>query len=334
VWVSDLGLVVEGSARHPAGWWQPAPPFALLPKTDADALGAAVERALTGSAEPADDWKERFSADTGRRWDDLAMLRLVAVERRSGGRTELHGYEPSHPGFVGWHEADVDLVDPSPGELGRAVLDLLERVPARRAARQWTGRPLVPFGRKTAWLAVKADSRRLVVRHLRLAEPVELDWPEGLERAEREGVFVTPPVQGWVLAVGHHWVFHPPDVAGLSHDMATEVQLFASHRGADAYTWTRAVDGEVRRAFACGGLDIQEDVGALTAVERRSGLDDFRRLVGGQLEVDDERFAEICPDEETVFGVAGSWSLDPSRLDALFVDRQPGTWGIPGTVGR
>lgn len=63
----------------------------------------------------------------------------------------------------------------------------------------------VPFGYKTAWLAVPDTAPEAVISALELTEPVPANWESGLT-AVRSGrlrqVFVSPSVKGFVLVIG------------------------------------------------------------------------------------------------------------------------------------
>ena len=51
---------------------------------------------------------------------------------------------------------------------------------------------------------------------------------QGIEASDHDVVFVSPPTEGWVLAVGFELADHPPDVVALSAQLGTEVQFFAT----------------------------------------------------------------------------------------------------------
>jgi hypothetical protein len=57
-----------------------------------------------------------------------------------------------------------------------------------------------PFGFKTTWVAVRAKNPFLVAKALRLESRHPANWSSGLQAAYRGWVFVTPPIDGWVLA--------------------------------------------------------------------------------------------------------------------------------------
>lgn len=79
-------------------------------------------------------------------------------------------------------------------------------------------------------------------------------------------VFVSPALEGWVLAVGG------PET--LQEELAVEfpqAQWFMSHRTSGCFGWALYENGHCRRRYAC--LDGQvESTGELTSQERALGL--------------------------------------------------------------
>jgi hypothetical protein len=171
-----------------------------------------------------------------------------------------------------------------------AFLDKLRpRRPARRVPRD-AGPPdhAVSFGHEMRWLAVGSDAPAEVIHALGLSEVESIGWPEGVAAAHaRELVFVTPPIEGWVLVVGRALPALAPLVERLSRALATEVQAF------EPYAWRRASRGVIVRAFGWSGESFI-DQGEPTPAEE--GIDQ--------------------PDEADVMRVASHWSVDPSMLEA------------------
>src|SRR5271169_6210184 len=65
--------------------------------------------------------------------------------------------------------------------------------------------PPVPFGYKTAWFAIRSTDMHAIATALRLVDPQPTGWQYGIwhsvEKRDYQ-IFVTPPVNGWILAVG------------------------------------------------------------------------------------------------------------------------------------
>jgi hypothetical protein len=57
------------------------------------------------------------------------------------------------------------------------------------------------FGYKTEWLAVRHDDARAVIAALGLEGTRSASWPEGTWAINDGGIFVTPPMHGFVFVV-------------------------------------------------------------------------------------------------------------------------------------
>jgi len=180
----------------------------------------------------------------------------------------------------------------------------------------------VPFGYKCAWLAIKTEDSQAVVQALGLQNVRKSGWRNGVDAAHRGEVFVTPPVNGWVLAAS----LSLPEIAGktrpdqlspLVRALATEfpeVQYFGTHRVVEYHGWLRATQGEIVRRYAFLGErgETRSDEGKRTAEETELGLI-----------FNDSNF----PSEEHVMELAGAWSIDPSSLDQLELEKGVGYLG-------
>jgi hypothetical protein len=173
---------------------------------------------------------------------------------------------------------------------------------------------MVGFGGKQAWLAVREIDAGLLIPALGLRDLGTVSWRDGIDLAHLtdDRVAVTPPLPGardtrWILAVGRRLILPgtPVDVVGLSAELHTEVQFFATHRVTELHRWQRAVDGELVRAFGYVGQtgEVTSWHGEPDPAERDAGL---------PAALDDE--ATILVSENDVLKVADAWSIDPSTL--------------------
>ena len=176
--------------------------------------------------------------------------------------------------------------------------------PTQRAAPEHAGP--VGFGYKASWLAVRSESPEDVAETLGLTGVHAVPWAGGVDAAyeSRAGtVFVTPPVDGWVLALGPFgagWD-REEDLASLSRRFG-EAQLFSTHRVSDYDEWQRWVQGEPVRRYAFAG-EVLFDEG------ERDGAD--AQVVTAEQLDDDGRW----PDEEMTIAKSREWSVDPTTLD-------------------
>ncbi|MEC8652469.1 MAG: hypothetical protein VXY92_07885 [Planctomycetota bacterium] len=141
------------------------------------------------------------------------------------------------------------------------------------------------------------------------------NWRAGLAEVVEQGVFVTPPVDGWSYAVGRDVAVLTADpeqieasVVALSAEFG-EAYWFAADDGREVYGWARGERGHCTRAYA-----FAEETGPflwfgeVTDAERQLGcfVDDPRDRS------DDE--VKWWPDRAVVCAVAGLWAADPSQI--------------------
>jgi hypothetical protein len=173
----------------------------------------------------------------------------------------------------------------------------------------------VPFGPKTAWLALETTDTEAVATALELREAQETTWAEGIDAAQQASVFVTPPLGEWTLAVGA--ALFPPDRAEsfvkpllerLSRQF-DDAQYFCTHRDIELHIWARARKGRLVRGYGWLGERgfTLWDEGGMTNEERDLGF----------------------PNEAGVMQLAYLWSIDPTTLDEQF--KEP-VMGLVGNV--
>jgi len=180
----------------------------------------------------------------------------------------------------------------------------------------------IPFGYKCAWLAIKTDDSQDVVQALGLLNVRKCGWQKGIEAAYNGEVFVSPPIKGWVLAVS----FSLPEILDktrpdqLSPLVKTlgkkfaEFQYFGTHRVVEYHGWLRATKGEIVRRYAYLG----ERGETLCDEGKRSDEETQLGLIFNESRL---------PGEECVMQLAGAWSIDPTRLDELKLEKSVGYLG-------
>jgi hypothetical protein len=183
----------------------------------------------------------------------------------------------------------------------------------------------VSFGRKNLWIAVPASNSEHVAQVLGLADVQPANWRSGFLAAYAHPssyVFITPPIRGWVLAVGSG-IPDPSDPAILQNwrsAMAAlsqafgRAQFFASHRGSSYSAWARYSGGGEERLFAWADEPIH-DLGS-PLPEEREVLARLPDPVAADEDPDYWSREDLRgPDEDDVFGIAAAWSVDPSTFD-------------------
>jgi len=180
------------------------------------------------------------------------------------------------------------------------------------------------------WLALRAEDPEHVVRAMQLRTVLPANWSSGLAQVASEGVFVTPPVAGWMFAVGRDLAVtthNPAELESLLTRLSEqfdEVMWFSTDEERDVHGWARARRGEFVRGYA---YDEEQGhtlwAGDVTEAESELGcfLDDPRD------QSDDE--IKWWPDRRTVLAIARAWSMDPTTIEQSH-DRVSGS----GLVGR
>jgi hypothetical protein len=153
------------------------------------------------------------------------------------------------------------------------------------------------------------------VSALGLAGAVDSSWNEGVEVAYSKGIFVTPPLGDWILAVGQAMFCEgnapkesvAPILIKLSKAFG-EAQYFATHRVVEAHCWALARAGKLIRGYCYVGDHCENtwNEGEPTKAELALG----------------KRTLESGPNESQPMAVAGAWSVNPSELESNFT--QPG----------
>jgi hypothetical protein len=180
----------------------------------------------------------------------------------------------------------------------------------------------VPFGYKCAWLAIKTEDPQAVVEALGIQNVRKTGWHNGVAAAYNGAVFVTPAIKGWVLAAS----FSLPEIADKTRPdhlsllvkwlskKFPDVQYFGTHRVVEYHGWLRATKGEIVRRYAFLG-------------ERGETLSDEGKRTDEETSLDliynDSKF----PNEQHVMQLAGAWSIDPSSLDDLKLEKSVGYLG-------
>jgi len=194
----------------------------------------------------------------------------------------------------------------------------------------------VGFGWKCQWLAVPSSDTRAVATAIGLDRIKTSNWRTGLEAAhalDAGSVFVTPPIHGWVLAVGWglpgtKWMrtryVREELMTSLSIRFG-EAQYYASHRGSGAVEWARYIKGREMRVFAYGDGQISHDRGQPYPEEAG--------LVPTPATSEDEG-QYWGPDEDDVLRIAAAWSLDPSQLDQAGLPPSVGVLGVCNSGDR
>ncbi|SFT40014.1 hypothetical protein SAMN05216474_0349 [Lishizhenia tianjinensis] len=181
----------------------------------------------------------------------------------------------------------------------------------------------IDFGYKTVWIAVKTNNKQRISEILKLKNIQPSNWKSGIETAYNNGVFITPQVGQWTLAVGMKLVNNgnlesinqlEKTLNKLSSEFG-EAQSFGTHRVVEYHHWMKSVDGETKRIYSYIGesgenIKVYGDI-----TESENGLNLFNSL-SKEAESDEywEREDLDYADEELVMKIAENWSVNPTKL--------------------
>jgi hypothetical protein len=180
------------------------------------------------------------------------------------------------------------------------------------------------------WLAIRGHDPQTVQRALGLHNPKPCSWEGGLSHVHDHKLFISPPVSGWVLVVGHGLPDPADDVdecyrfvVNLSRRVG-QVQFYGVHRVVNHHCWVKAEHGSILRAYAWAGRTLWNQ-GDLTAAEADLGLHCFDYCEG---EISGIAASESCrSNTDKVLLLAARWSVDPTAIDAGNVAESLGITG-------
>jgi len=184
------------------------------------------------------------------------------------------------------------------------------------------------------WVAVRTRNLTAVQKTLGLNNATPCSWTEGLTRAHDRKLFVSPPVNGWILVIGPRLPDPSEDVDAcfrfllrLSRELG-EVQFFSLNRVVGHHAWARFESGRAIRGYAWAGETLWNQ-GVQTWGERKLGLKCF-----DYFETSRPHFAEleqVRANAEKILPLAAIWSVDPTSVDDTTMSD---ALGIAGDLSR
>jgi hypothetical protein len=194
-------------------------------------------------------------------------------------------------------------------------------------------RPLFVPRRAATWLAIRSGNLMAVQTALSLHNPKPCSLADGLSNGSERGLFISPPVSGWILVIGPSLPdpFEDVDIcyrflAELSRKLG-HVQFFSANPLFNHHAWARLESGNVHRAYAWAGVTLWNQ-GIPTPAELRLNLKCFgygdspeRPLFGAP---------DPCAgNADKLHLLAARWSLDPDQIDEQVGAQE---WGVLGNL--
>jgi hypothetical protein len=183
------------------------------------------------------------------------------------------------------------------------------------------------FERPGRWLAIKSASSKNVQTALGVSDGEPCSWDEGLAEAQDEKLFISPPVDGWVLVVGSSLPDPADDPDECFHFLRRisqelgHVQYFGVNRVVNHHAWALVDSGDVFRAYAWAD-EVLWNQGVMTAAERELKMTCLG--YGTVSELGAEAHARNC---ERITRLATEWSVDPAAVAAEVAEGEPGIVG-------
>lgn len=189
------------------------------------------------------------------------------------------------------------------------------------------------FDRPSRWLAVKCTNLVKIQSALNLHNPTPCSWTDGFGRICETKLFISPPVQGWVLIVGQGLPDPADDpdklfhfVRRLSRELGV-VQYFSADRVFHHHAWIKVENGDVIRAYVWADETLW-NCGELTPAEKAL---EVKCYAYGEAPLPFPFSAREChaTNCDKVLQLAARWSIDPMTLNS---HNLKATLGIAGEL--
>lgn len=180
----------------------------------------------------------------------------------------------------------------------------------------------IDFGYKTVWIAVKTNNKKRIAEILELRSIEDSNWKSGIESSYNDGIFITPLIGQWTLAVGvklsNGQIEDINKIEKILNKLSSEFgesQSFGTHRVIEYHHWIKSINGKITRSYSYIG-ERGENIkvfGELT--EPEIGLNLFNSL---SKEAESDKYWERedldYADEELVMKISENWSVNPTKL--------------------
>ena len=160
-----------------------------------------------------------------------------------------------------------------------------------------------PFGYKPEWIVLRAKNAKVVCEALGLQDCRPANWTCGLSAVSGRKWFVTPSLDGYVVAVGAGERPLSPALLKTLSTQFSEVQTYVCDQQKALYGWSLYRTGQCVRAYGMSRGQVLLDEGELTREEIALGFGRFPRKNGGS--------REGFPDGDAVLAIAAAWGVDP-----------------------
>jgi hypothetical protein len=188
------------------------------------------------------------------------------------------------------------------------------------------------FEGPSRWLAVRSQNPQVIQSALGVQHARACSWSDALATPFEPRLFISPPVNGWIVVMGCDLPDPSDDVdecykflAGLSQRLG-EVQFFTRNRAIAHHGWVRMDSGKVLRAYVWAGETIWSQ-GTATEAERELKMRCLPYAESAEVLGYAGREA-LSNNTERVVRLAAAWSLDPTSVEGADLESK----GIAGDL--
>ncbi len=187
------------------------------------------------------------------------------------------------------------------------------------------------FSRPRTWLVVRSRNSEDVARSMRLDGLHPSAFAEVMDDPDAERLFVSPPVNGYVVVMGGALPDPSEDIdtcyrflADMS-DRLGHVQFFHGNPALGHHAWVKLIERKVIRAYAWTGETVWNQ-GDLTRAEQKTGMCCFDFLEDHD-EGSYQRWETVGANVDRLPMLASIWSVDPVVFEDAAIRLKPGWSG-------
>ena len=181
------------------------------------------------------------------------------------------------------------------------------------------------------WLAIRSGNVAAIQETLGLSNPQRCTWKDGFAISGVERLFISPPVNGWILVVGPALPAPEEDVDFCFHFISHiskrlgHVQFFSLNSALNHHCWIRAHTGRIERAYAwCG--ETQWNQGLVTPEESVIGMECHKYGISIE-DLDSKQITRLSNNTANIPQLAARWSINPDALSPEIFTKSSGITG-------
>ena len=186
--------------------------------------------------------------------------------------------------------------------------------------------------RPRTWMAVKSRNPEDVARSIGLHEPRLCAVGNALSGLEADLLFVSPPVNGWVIVMGDRLPGPDSDIDRCfrflteTSERVGHVQYFHGNPMLGHHAWAKVIERQVSRAYVWTG-ETTWNQGETSIGEQKCGMHSFDYFADDDEESAYQLWEIVRQNVEQLPLLASIWSVDPVALEDEAMRTKPGWVG-------